>query len=230
MLLSIIVPAYNEQSTIAETLDQIFESDYGLRYEVIVINDGSTDSTSDVLEKAAKRRKIRLLNNERNLGKGKSILRGVDAADGDVFIIQDSDLEYHPSQIRKLIKPIINGECEVVYGSRYMGRITNQSKTFYLGNRLINLLFNLIYSSKLTDIETCYKAMGVDLFKSLGISSNGFEIEGEITAKLLLKGVSIKEIPIEYKARHKHQKKITVFDGVNTILYVLKLRLLGAGR
>jgi dolichol-phosphate mannosyltransferase len=225
MMLSIIIPAYNEAVTIAKTLELVMAIDYGVEFEVLVIDDGSTDGTGSIVEESIRGfANARLLKNSENRGKGYSLKRGISEAKGDVIIIQDADLEYDPAQIKGIVRPILEGEQKVVYGSRFKGGIKNMTWTFRLGNMVLNKAFNLLYWERITDIETCYKAFSKDVFKGIVIECDGFPVEGEITAKIVRSGYAILEVPIDYIARGREQKKIKVKDGVRTLGAIIKYR------
>ncbi len=226
MKLSIVMPAYNEEATIEEAIRRVSSVDYGVEVEIIVVEDGSSDATKSIVERVAQDlRGIRPFSNPKNMGKGYSIRRGIAESLGDIIVIQDADLEYDPVQIPSLLSPLIDGSADVVFGSRFMGESKNQSLVFYLGNKILNVCFNVIFLKRMTDIETCYKLTRKEVFTGLNLKSDGFEIEGEITAKLVKKGCKLVELPIKYLARDKKQKKINVWDGVKTLYLILKVRL-----
>ncbi|MBU0762506.1 MAG: glycosyltransferase family 2 protein [Candidatus Altiarchaeota archaeon] len=226
MKLSVVMPAYNESETIADAIKMVLDIDYGMDLEVLVVDDGSTDNTLEIMKGiSSKNKKVKSFSNVKNKGKGYSIRYGMEKASGDFVVIQDADLEYDPVQIRDLLKPLVEGQASVVYGSRFMGESKNQSMLFYVGNKILNLCFNALFFTRLTDVETCYKLASADVFRSLKLSSDGFEIEGEISAKLVKNGHKILELPIKYFAREKEKKKINVWDGVKTAATMIKLRL-----
>lgn len=227
MKLSIIVPVYNEGANISKILHMLNGVEFGIPYEIIVVNDGSTDSTHSELIKTSKRMKnVKAISYEQNKGKGHAIRVGLKNANGNIFVIQDADFEYFPTEIPKLIKYIINNESKVVYGSRFKGHAKKISFTNLLGNKILTFMTNLMFMSNLSDMETCYKAMHKDVVGKLNLKSDGFEIEGEITGKILKNGYRIKEVPIRYIARTKEAgKKIKVFDGVKTLIVLIKVRL-----
>lgn len=227
MKLSIIIPVFNEERTIARILRKVNNVDYGLPFEVLVINDGSTDGTRNVLMKMKNEFKnLRIISYERNRGKGYAVRKGMGNADGDILVIQDADLEYNPEQIPKLIRPILEGECKVVYGSRFLGECRNMSRMQIFANKFLTFMTNLLFFSSITDMETCYKVFHKDVLRRIELNSNRFEIEPEITAKILKAGFRIKEIPIEYSARKREEgKKINWADGIKALLMLLKVRI-----
>lgn len=221
--LSIIIPVYNEQETISLILKKIRELDvFDLEKEIIVVDDGSTDDVKKILEKE---KEIKVFFHKENKGKGGAIKTGLKNITGDFVIIQDADLEYDPEDIKKCIKPILENQAKVVYGSREM---ENKNKIhsnffFFLGGKTVTWWCNLLYHSKLTDEPTCYKCFETKTLKAFDVENNGFGWEPEITAKILKRGIKIKEVPISYFPRKKG-KKITYWDGFKTFGVLLKYR------
>jgi len=242
MKLSVVIPVYNEEKTIEELLSRVLAEK--TPKEVIVIDDGSTDQTWKIIQNfkpptPSGRKKIKntypglkVFRNERNRGKGYSVRRGIKEATGDVLIIQDADLEYDPKDYQRLLKPILLGETQVVYGSRLKKmkfKLFGKNKTplplHYLVNRFLSFLTNLLYGSNLTDMETCYKMMTKEVYQNLNLNSDRFEIEPEITAKILKMGCKITEAPIITKPRsYKEGKKIKAKDTFGAIFTLLKYR------
>lgn len=230
MKVSIIIPVYNEYNTISQLLKRVFAASLpsGFTKEIIVVNDASTDSTLKFIPKS----KCKLISHPRNLGKGAAIRTGLNHATGDVVLIQDADLEYNPKDYSKLLKPFANTNVQAVYGSRlinYPLRLFSPGKTpmplHWLANHLLTLLTNILFNQPVTDMETCYKAIRRDVFLSLNLKSNRFDIEPEITAKLLKRGIKIHEIPIQIKPRsYAEGKKIGWRDGLVAIWTLLKYR------
>jgi len=227
MKLSIIIPVFNEENTIIDLLKTVNSVDYGVPTEIIVVNDGSTDKTYEQLFKVKKLIKnIKIISYKKNKGKGYAIRQGIKNINGDIMIIQDADLEYYPNQIPILIKPIIKGKYNVVYGSRFLGSCKNMKFTFLFGNKFLTFMTNLLFVSQITDMETCYKVIHKNVLRKLNLESDGFEIEAEITAKVLKNGFEIKEIPVRYKARSKKTgKKIKISDGLKNFFILLKVKL-----
>lgn len=226
MKLSIIMPVYNEKATIKEILDQVRTVDVGMEKEIIVVDDGSWDGTRDILREEEKRGDIRVIYHERNKGKGAAVRTGIDSVTGDFVIIQDADLEYDPGDYPALLDPLIKGEACVVYGSRFLGGAGSAMISWHrLGNRFLTAVTNLLYGSSLSDMETCYKVFKASVIKSIPLHSNRFEIEPEITAKVLKRGYKIVEVPIRYKGREfREGKKISWKDGFAALWTLVKYR------
>lgn len=230
--LSIIIPVYNEEKTIALVLETIFKIQLPT-YEIIVVNDGSTDESLKKI-KSVKNKLIKIISHKTNLGKGAAVRSGIKVATGDYILIQDADLEYNPEEIPKLIKPIpfpqrqqtgLRSEGVAVYGSRFVNNQAVIPLLYFLGNKFLTFLTNLLYRTKLTDMETGYKLLPASFLKQIKLNSSHFDIEPEITAKLIKKGFKIIEIPISYKGRtHLAGKKLTVKDAVSAIINLLYYR------
>ena len=185
-LLSVVMPAYNEQDTIEEIVGRVLA--VRLRTELIVVDDGSTDGTRDILTRLQAQHGFKLILQERNQGKGAAIRRGFAEVSGDIVVIQDADLEYSPEEYPELIDLICQGRADVVYGSRFLGRHRVFLFTHYLGNRFLTLLTNVLYNTMLSDMETCYKVMRADVLRSMTLRSDSFGIEPELTAKIFKRG------------------------------------------
>lgn len=230
--LSVVIPVYNEQRTIEELLKKVLEVrlPLGIIKEIIVINDGSSDRTLEILD--GYRKKIKLITSEINRGKGYAIREGFKVATGDLVIIQDGDLEYDPNDYSKLIEAITGRSVDAVYGTRlqnYPLRLWGSRRTpmpiHWISNHFLTALTNLIYGSKLSDMETCYKLIKKSVVDKLDLKADRFDIEPEITAKLLRNGYMIAEIPIKVKPRgYKAGKKIGWRDGVQAIWSIMKYR------
>ena len=215
MEVTVIIPVYNEKNNI-ETIIRLVER-VGLAQEIIVVDDFSVDGTRDLLRK---RKGIKTIFHDKNRGKGAAIRSGLQIASGDVVIIQDADLEYSPEQYPQLIKPIKEKRTSVVYGSRILGK-GSFLKSSYFANRFLTLLTNILFSSHISDMETCYKVVRTELLRDLHLISSRFEIEPEITCKILKRKEKIVEIPISYTGRRKG-KKIGVKDGIQAIWNLVK--------
>ena len=222
-LLSVVMPVYNERDTIEEIIRRVHG--VPLRTELIVVDDGSTDGTREILARLHGELGFRLVLQEQNQGKGAALRRGFREATGDLVVIQDADLEYSPEEYPQLIELICSGRADVVYGSRFLGRHRVFMFSHYLGNRIVTLLTNVLYNTMLTDMETCYKVMRAEIVRGLDLKSDGFGIEPEITAKVFKRGYRVYEIPITYDGRGYEQgKKITWRDGVVALWVLLKYR------
>ncbi len=222
-LLSVVMPCYNERNTIEEIIRRVLA--VPIRTELIVVDDGSKDGTRDILTRLAEELKFKLIFQAQNGGKGAALRRGFQEVTGDLMIIQDADLEYSPEEFPDLIELICQGKADVVYGSRFLGRHRVFLFTHYLGNRVVTLATNILYNTMLTDMETCYKAMRVDVLRSMTLESDGFGIEPEITAKIFKRGYRVYEVPITYAGRNYDQgKKITWVAGFVALWVLLKFR------
>lgn len=223
-LLSVIIPVYNEVSTLKDILEKIYSVD--VDKEIIVVDDGSSDGTLDLLSEI-EGKGIKIIYCAKNRGKGAAFLTGIENSRGEFVIPQDADLEYNPQDYVALIDYALKNNLAVVYGSRFLKTWRTTSFWHYLVNKFLTTITNILFGSSLTDMETCYKLVRLDLIKKLNLSSSGFEIEPEITAKILKQGYKIAEIPISYKSRFYHQgKKIGWKDGISSIFCLLKLRLI----
>lgn len=226
MKLSIIIPCYNEEKTIAELLNKIKTVDtLGFDKEVIVINDGSTDKSLDVLNNF---KGIKVINHSINKGKGQAIKTALNYISGDFVIIQDADLEYNPDNYKDLLKIVKDKNAKVVYGSR---RLNPSNKhlysSFYFGGRVLNFLTNFLFGTKITDVTTCYKLFDVKLLKSINLKTDRFEFCTEVTSKIAKKGIKIFETPINYNPRAKGEgKKVKWIDGIKLAVVLFKVRFL----
>ncbi len=228
MRVTVLIPAKNEQTTISELLHRVRREGDLMDLEIIVIDDGSTDATAELVRTFDD---VRLIRVEPSQGKGNALHQGIRAATGEVILIQDADLEYDPTDYPALIAPFDNEQVEVVYGSRILGRKigrTNQISywRYYLGGRFLSWLTSFLYGAKMSDVATGYKVFRTDLLRSLDLKHKGFDFCPEVTAKLLSKGRSILEVPISYTPRSIAEgKKIRWRDGLIAIWTLLKYRL-----
>jgi glycosyltransferase involved in cell wall biosynthesis len=218
-LLSILVPVFNEARTVASVLDRLLTIALPVPREIVVVNDGSSDGTREVLDAfPIQGRAVRILHVEPNAGKGAAIRLGLQHARGTIIAIQDADLELDPAQLGALVAPIVAGETNVVYGSRFLAGRPDAPWLTVLANRTLTLLTNLLFGARITDMETCYKIMRTDVARALELESNRFDIEPEITAKLLLSGHRIRELPVYFKPRQRTEgKKIGWRDGSHAL-------------
>jgi glycosyltransferase involved in cell wall biosynthesis len=223
-LLSVVMPAYNERTTIEEIVRRVLA--VRLRIELVVVDDGSTDGTGEILDRLESELNFKLVH-QKNRGKGAALRRGLADVTGDIVVIQDADLEYSPEEYPQLIDLICQGKADVVYGSRFLGRHRAFMFAHYIGNRFVTLVTNILYNTMLTDMETCYKAMRIEVLRSMSLKSNGFGIEPELTAKIFKRGWRVYEVPITYAGRGYEQgKKITWRAGFNALWVLLKYRFL----
>jgi glycosyltransferase involved in cell wall biosynthesis len=222
-LLSVVMPVYNERATIEEIIGRVLA--VPVRVELIVVDDGSRDGTRDLLKNLSDRHAFKLIFQERNQGKGAALRRGFAEVTGDLVVIQDADLEYSPEEYPQLIELICQGRADVVYGSRFLGRHRVFLFTHYLGNLLLTFLTNVLYNTMLSDMETCYKVMRVEVLRSMTLKSDSFGIEPELTAKIFKRGYRVYEVPITYDGRgYDEGKKITWRDGLVALWVLLKYR------
>lgn len=224
-LISIVVPVFNEQGTVAEVIERLLTIELPAAREILVVNDGSTDGTRGVLDALSVRPELRIIHAPKNGGKGSAIRIGFAQATGSIVAIQDADLELDPAQIAELVAPILEGRTRVVYGSRFLAGRTDAPWLSVFANRVLTEITNLLYGGRITDMETCYKVMEREVAQSLRLESNRFDIEPEITAKLLRAGHSILELPIRFNPRSRAQgKKIGWRDGFHAIQVLFKYR------
>src|SRR6266536_3105400 len=222
-LLSVVMPVFNERTTIDEIIRRVLA--VKIRIELVVVDDCSTDGTSDILVELQKELGFMLLKQPHNQGKGAALRRGFEAVTGDLTIIQDADLEYSPEEYPQLIELICQGRADVVFGSRFLGRHRVFMFSHYLGNCVLTFAANVLYNTMLTDMETCYKVMRTDVLRSMTLKSDGFGIEPEMTAKMFKRGYRVYEIPITYDGRgYEEGKKITWRDGLVALWVLVKYR------
>lgn len=237
MLLTIVMPAYNEEQFIEEIIKQVQSVDLGeIKRELLIVDDCSTDRTGQLLAAIKGQQAIhptakpfdlpiRVLTHEKNQGKGAALRTGFAATEGDLILIQDADLEYDPQDYPKLLAPVLRGKAEVVYGSRFTGERRNMFFHHWVGNKFLTLMTNILYNTTLSDMETCYKLFTKEALDGITIRSDRFNFEPEITAKLLKKGIRIYEVPISYTGREFEEgKKITWRDGLVALWCLFKFR------
>ena len=231
--ITILLPVFNEVRTIREILQQVDAAVAAdLEKDLIVVDDGSTDGTREVLERLdGLKTPVRVLFHTQNMGKGAALRTALTYATGEIILIQDGDLEYDPKEYTELLEPILTGRADVVYGSRLRGGkpVRDFSLIYLWGNRFVTFVANLLYGGALTDIETCYKVFRADVIKNIRIQSNRFEFEPEITAKILKRRHKIVEVPISYYGRDRSEgKKLSWRDGLRALWTLLKCRILNS--
>jgi glycosyltransferase involved in cell wall biosynthesis len=218
------MPVYNERATLRSSLERLLKAELPLPFEVILVDDGSTDGSVETVRDLIDDDRIRLVRHGRNRGKGAALRTGIEIAGGDLLTVMDADLEYDPSDYRPLLAPLMRGESSVVYGTRSFGALSPWSAA---GNRFIGLWASVLYRSPLRDVETCFKLAETRLWRELDLVADGFGIEAEVTAKLLKAGHRIEQVPIRYEARTRAEgKKIGWRDGVEALWILLRIRLL----
>jgi glycosyltransferase involved in cell wall biosynthesis len=226
-LVSIIVPVFNEAATVSSVVDRLLNIDLPGAREIIVVNDGSTDGTRAAIERMPPDPAVSVMHSDRNRGKGHAVRTGLARSRGSVVAIQDADLELDPAQLAELVAPVLRGEADVIYGSRFLSP-TNAPFMTIVGNRVLTSLTNMLFGSSLTDMETCYKVMRGDIARALVLSADRFDIEPEITARLLLGGHRIVERPVRFRARSRSAgKKMRWRDGWMALRILFTQRLRG---
>jgi glycosyltransferase involved in cell wall biosynthesis len=225
-LLSVLMPVYNEAGTVKRAIDAVLETDLGMDKELIVVDDGSTDGTREVLAGMDLPDGVRLHAHATNQGKGAAVRTALRDARGDISTIFDADLEYDPADIGGLLEPLLAEEANAVFGVRAFEGHTSHSFLYVMGNRGVTLAANLLFNVYLKDVMTCHKAIRTEVFRGLPLRARGFEIEPEIAARLLQRGQRIYEVPVHYKARtHEEGKKLTGVDGLRAVATLLRCRV-----
>ena len=229
-VLSLIMPVHNEGATLREVLERIGTVDMPVPFELIIVDDGSTDGAVDTIDPrwVPNAVALRIVAARTNRGKGSALRKGFSMARGDILGVQDADLEYDPHQIPDLIRPILDGEADVVFGSRQFGANASYSFWYTLGNRLISLTASMLFDRITTDSYTCYKFMRRESYEQLELTADGFEIEAELTGGLLRTRSRYVEVPITYRARGREEgKKIRPVDGLRAVSRLVRIRVLG---
>lgn len=225
MLLSVIIPVYNEKSTVAEVIDKVSAIDLPVEKEIIVVDDGSNDGTAEIL-KLSQNKMAHLYSSPVNIGKGAAVRIGISLAKGDIVLIQDADLELDPNEYLQLIQPILDGKAEVVYGSRFLKKNPLVPFIRRMANFFLTFLTNLLFRSRLTDMGTAYKVFSREVSQKLELRANRFDIDPEITAQICKLGIKIIEVPISYCPRTVLEgKKINWRDGIKAIITLFRYRL-----
>ena len=228
-MLSILMPVYNEQERVERAIAEVLATELPTEFELIVIDDGSTDGTRELLRNGNWDGRVRLLEHQMNQGKGAAIQTGLTHAEGEFSAIFDADLEYDPEDLRLLMPPLLDGRTNASFGVRAFDGYTSHSFLFVMGNKGVTLACNVLFNVYLHDIMTCHKMIRTELFRSLPLRSAGFAIEPEITARLVQRGERIYEVPVHYRARSNEEgKKLTALDGFRVIATLLRCRFSGA--
>jgi glycosyltransferase involved in cell wall biosynthesis len=227
-VLSVVIPVFNEEKTIAQVIAAV--AALPLDLEIVVVDDCSRDGTPQVLQELAPRSPaLRVVRHERNQGKTAAVRTGISHTRGDVVIIQDADLEQDPREVPEVVRPILEGKAQAVFGSRFLRQTKTSEMSWgqWLGNRSVTLFSNLLTGYRLTDVETGYKAIRGDIFRSMKLTSSGFGMEVEIPARLAARGIDVTEVPVSYNARdYQAGKKIHVGDGLMALWYVFKYNVI----
>ena len=227
-MLSIVMPVYNEAGTVEAAIEEAVQAELPVPHELIVVDDGSTDGTTEILERGSWSDVVRLLRHEHNQGKGAAVRTGLAAARGDYTAILDADLEYRADDLRLLLAPLLREQCNAVFGVRAFDGYTSHSFLYVMGNRGVTLVANVLFNVYLRDIMTCHKVIRTDLFRSLPLTARGFAIEPEITARLLQRGERIFEVPVSYRARGTEEgKKLTSVDALRVVSMLMRCRFGG---
>jgi glycosyltransferase involved in cell wall biosynthesis len=226
--LSVLMPVYNERATVERAIERVLAVDVSVDgFELIVVDDGSTDGTRELLATRDWPDSVRILHHERNRGKGAALRTGLGAAGGEYCAVMDADLEYDPSNLGALLAPLLAGEADAVYGVRGFRAHSAYSFWYVIGNKTVTLAANVLYNAWLSDLMTCQKVLKTSLFRSLPLRANGFAIEAEITARLLRTGFRIFEVPITYRARRREEgKKLRPIDGLRVLATLARCRIL----
>jgi glycosyltransferase involved in cell wall biosynthesis len=226
--LSILMPVYNEIATAERAIADVLESNIDAHFELIVVDDGSTDGTRELLSGREWPERVRLFQHERNMGKGAAVRTALEQARGDVSAIMDADLEYDPDDLGGLLPPLRQGLSNAVFGVRAFDGYTSHSFAYVMGNKGVTLAANVLFNVYLRDLMTCHKMIRTDIFRSLPLRARGFDIEPEIAARLLTRGEQIFEVPVHYKARpHDAGKKLTSVDGWRVLRTLIRCRFDG---
>jgi glycosyltransferase involved in cell wall biosynthesis len=224
--LSILMPVFNERETVATAIERALQVELPVGRELIIVDDGSTDGTRELLQEQVWPETVTLVTHPENRGKGAAIQTALTHASGTYSTILDADLEYDPANFPALLEPLLSGEAAAVYGVRGFQAHSAYSFWYVLGNRAVTFTANALYNAWLSDLMTCFKALSTDLFRSLRLREQGFAIEAEITARLLRSGVVIYEVPVTYRARRREEgKKLTALDGLRVLATLARCRV-----
>ncbi len=225
------MPVYNEFDALAAAVKRVLDVSFPVDTELIIVDDGSTDGTRSLYSNWANDPRVRVHLKDTNGGKGSAISAAAELADGDYIVVYDADLEYSPEEIPTLLKPVLDGIATVVYGTRTFGSHNSYSYVYVLGNRAVTTVANILFNCYISDLETCFKLLPLELYRDLNIQSKGFGMEAEITAKLLNRGIRPFEVPITYNARSREAgKKLTWRDGVEAVSILTRQRVAATRR
>jgi dolichol-phosphate hexosyltransferase len=224
-VLSILMPVFDEVATVRQAIEDVLAADLGIETELIVVDDGSSDGTRQVLEGGQWPERVRVIHHDRNRGKGAAVRTALAAARGEFTAIFDADLEYEPADLAILLPPLVEGRTNAVFGVRAFDGYTSHSFLYVMGNKLVTLVANVLFNVYLRDLMTCHKALRTEVFKSLPLRASGFTIEPEIAARLIRRGERIFEVPVRYQARSFEEgKKLTAGDGVRVVGTLIRCR------
>ncbi len=224
--LTVVMPVFNEEHTIEIAVQRVLEVDLQIPFEIVVVDDGSTDLSIEKIEHLLQSDDVRLIRHDRNRGKGAAIRSGIENATGDLLTVLDADLEYDPHDYKRLLEPLQDGRAQVVYGTRSFGSQSAYSFWYVIGNRVVALWASFLFNAWLSDVETCFKLAPTEVWRAIDLRSRGFAIEAEMTGKLLRRRIRIFELPISYSARTRAAgKKLKWTDGVMALLVLLGCRL-----
>jgi dolichol-phosphate hexosyltransferase len=224
--LSILMPVFNEAATVERAINEVLDTELPVETELVIVDDGSTDATAEILQRRDWPEEVRIFRHDRNAGKGMAVRTALRHANGEFSTIFDADLEYNPDSLNKILPPLLSGEFNAVFGIRAFTGHTSHSFLYVMGNRFVTLFANVLFNVYIADLMTCHKAIRTDVFRSLALRSRGFDIEAEITARLLQQGERIYEVPIGYKARSAEEgKKLRAMDGFRVLRTLMRCRL-----
>jgi glycosyltransferase involved in cell wall biosynthesis len=227
-MLSILMPVYNERERVAQAITEVLDTELPDTFELVIVDDGSTDGTHEILHSRRWDDRVRILDHATNRGKGAAIQTGLREARGEFTCIFDADLEYDPEDLALLMPPLLDGRTNACFGVRAFDGYTSHSFLYVMGNKGVTLACNLLFNVYLHDIMTCHKMIRTDIFRGLQLQANGFAIEPEITARLVQRGERIYEVPVHYRARANEEgKKLTAMDGFRTLGQLVRCRLQG---
>lgn len=224
--LTVLMPVYDEEATLEPALERLLATELPVPFEVLVIDDGSRDGTSALLENRRWPPNVRILRHERNLGKGAALRTGIAGARGEICAVLDADLEYDPADLGVILPPLLEGKAGAVFGVRAFGGYNSHSFLYVMGNRIVTLMINVLFNVYLKDLMTCHKAVRTELLRRLPLREQGFAIEAELAARLVQSGTRVFEVPVQYRARATEDgKKLRAVDGLRVLRTLLRCRL-----